>query len=211
MTVKLFKTQSELQFFYRLIIYFIIFSFIQGVLFAQNLNSDLTSFFKESPLELTINVDGEKFDISIKNISSVTLVLSKRALLKLDILWFIKVNGQRVTSGVRGETSSHGDDFRRDIILSAETLLSDIKDNKEFVVMKPGELVSSPISKESFIASGVLDIADSISKSNPLDVTVALTNPIAGFFREGDHFKPIVGQLTLFSIPLKLDRIPSLK
>lgn len=177
------------------------------VVCAESPNLDIISFLKSPPLKLTVNVDGEKIALTIKNVSPVTLILSKRSISNMDILWFIKLNGQRITSGVRGEVISDG----QDAAFPTGALLREINENKEFVTIDPGETVSFPIPKKSFTSSGVMDIADSISGNNPLDVTVALSNPIVGLIGEGERFETIQGQLTLFSIPIKLARMPSLE
>jgi hypothetical protein len=186
--------------------------FIHGIAFAESLNSDNLSFIKAAPpLEVAVKGNGERFDIAIKNVSPVSLVLSKRSLLKMDVLWFIKINGQRMTSGVRGEVISAEMELQKGVTFAAETSLSDIKHSKEFILIDSGETMSFPIPKESFIASGIIGVADSISEENRLDVTVALADPVAGFIGDGDRLRAFRGQLTIFSSPVKLSRIPSLK
>lgn len=175
------------------------------MIYAENPKLDIIQFLKSPPLELVINKD--EFALVIKNVSPVTLILSKRALSNMDILWFIKINGQRITSGVRGEMISDGEDPTSPVA----DLVGKIDENKEFIAIKPGETISIPIPNKAFVASGVMNVADSISESNPLDVTVSLSNPIASLRGENEGLEAFGGQLTIFSTPVKLDRLPALE
>jgi hypothetical protein len=184
---------------------------IQVISLAGDVNFDALSFFKDAPLELVVKTTGEQLGIEIKNTSPVTLVLSKQSLLKMDVLWFIKHNGQRVTSGVRGGVISDDLGLHDHAKLAAGTTLSDIKNNKEFILINSRESTSFPIPEEALIASGVNGVANFISEKNPLDLTVALSNPIIGIIGNKGQLRAIGGQLTIFSTPVKLGCIPSLK